>query len=66
MMDIHPLCTEADYDWALAEVERYLNDRPQVGTPDGDRFIMLSGLIEACGAKHWPIDPVNGKRRPKS
>ena len=51
-MDIHPLRTEADYDWALAEVERYFNDQPQVGTPDGDRFIMLSDLIEAYEAKH--------------
>ncbi len=58
-MNIRPLRTEADYDWALAEVERYFNDQPEAGTPEGDRFTVLSDLIEAYEAKHWPIGPVD-------
>lgn len=58
-MDIRPLRTEADYDWALAEVECYFDDQPEVGTPEGDRFTVLSDLIEAYEAKHWPIGPAD-------
>jgi HTH-type transcriptional regulator/antitoxin HigA len=31
-MDVRPLRTEADYDWALAEIEPYFIDEPRVGT----------------------------------
>jgi HTH-type transcriptional regulator/antitoxin HigA len=54
-MDIRPIRTEADYDWALAQVELYFNDQPVPGTPDADRFDVLSDLIEAYEAKHHPI-----------
>jgi HTH-type transcriptional regulator/antitoxin HigA len=55
-MDIRPIHTEADYDWALAQVARYFTDPPEVGSPEGDRFTVLSDLIEAYEAKHWAID----------
>ena len=35
-MEIKPIRTEADYEAALAEVERLWGSEP--GTPDGDRF----------------------------
>ncbi|GLS17869.1 XRE family transcriptional regulator [Labrys miyagiensis] len=59
MKDIRPLRTEADYDWALAEVEHYFNRQPEPGTPDGDRFAVLADLIEAYEAHHWPVGPVD-------
>jgi HTH-type transcriptional regulator/antitoxin HigA len=46
MMDVRALHTEADYDWALKEVERYFDSPPEPGTPDADRFDVLSALIE--------------------
>lgn len=55
-MDIRPIRTEADYEWALAEVERYFDDEPLPGTPEADRFDILSDLIEAYEARHWTID----------
>lgn len=61
MMDIRPIRTEADYDWALTEVERYFDAEPAPGTPDADRFDVLAALIEAYEARAWPIetpDPV--------
>ncbi len=56
-MDIRPIHTEADYDWALAEVAAYFDKEPMVGTPDADRFDVLSTLISAYEDKHWPIEP---------
>ncbi|MCK8786734.1 XRE family transcriptional regulator [Roseomonas sp. NAR14] len=64
-MDIRPLRTEADYDWALREVESYFDNEPEPGTPEADRFDVLSSLIEAYEAKVWPIeapDPVDAIR----
>lgn len=54
---IRPIRTEADYDWALAEIEPYFLNEPQRGTPEADRFDVLAALIEAYEGKHWPIDP---------
>jgi HTH-type transcriptional regulator/antitoxin HigA len=55
-MDVRPVETEADYDWALKEIERYFDHEPAKGSPDGDRFSVLSALIGAYEDKHWPID----------
>ena len=57
MIDIRPLKTEADYDWALKEIERYFEEEPDPGTPDADRFDLLALVIEDYENKHWPIDP---------
>ena len=54
---IRPIRTEADYDWALAEIEAYFRKEPKRGTPEADRFDVLAAMIEAYEAKHWPIDP---------
>jgi len=58
-MDIRPIRSEADYDWALREVERYFDQEPEPGTPEADRFDVLSALIAAYEAKHWPIEPAD-------
>jgi len=60
-MDIRPLRSEADYDWALAQIEPYFAHPPALGTPEAERFDVLAALIENYEAKHWPIeapDPV--------
>ncbi len=61
MDNIRPIKTEDDYNWALAEVTQYFDNQPEPGTPDADRFDVLSDLIEAYEDRHWPIeapDPV--------
>lgn len=61
MMDVRPLHTEQDYDWALAEVARYFDHQPARGTDDGDRFEVLSTLIKAYEDKHFEVshgDPI--------
>lgn len=61
MENIRPIKTEADYDWAIAEITRYFENEPEVGSSDSDRFDVLATLIEAYEDKHYPIeapDPV--------
>jgi HTH-type transcriptional regulator/antitoxin HigA len=54
-MDIKPLRTEADYEFALKEVERLWGAEP--GTPNGDRFEVLFILVEAYEDQFYPILP---------
>jgi HTH-type transcriptional regulator/antitoxin HigA len=54
---IRPLRSEADYDAALDEIERYFDKEPSPGTPEADRFDLLALVIEDYERKHWPIDP---------
>jgi HTH-type transcriptional regulator/antitoxin HigA len=56
-MHIRPLRTEADYDWALAEIEPYFTNPPPVGTAEAERFDVLAALIESYEVHHWPIEP---------
>jgi HTH-type transcriptional regulator/antitoxin HigA len=55
-MDIRPIKTEADYDWALAEIEQYFDREPAPGTNAAARFDVLAALIEAYEARVWAID----------
>jgi HTH-type transcriptional regulator/antitoxin HigA len=56
-MDIRPLRSEADYDAALTEIERYFEREPEIGTAEADRFDLLALVIADYEAKHWAIDP---------
>lgn len=56
-MNVRPIKTEADYDWALKEIARYFDVQPKPGTAEGDRFDVLATLIEDYEEKRWPIDP---------
>jgi HTH-type transcriptional regulator/antitoxin HigA len=53
--DVRPIRSDADYEAALAEVER-LWGGPS-GTSEGDRLDVLATLIDAYEAEHHPIDP---------
>ena len=64
-MNIHPIRTKADYKRALREVSAYYNDEPEPGSEDGDRFEILTTLVEAYEAKHFRIeapDPIEAIR----
>ena len=53
--EIKPIRTEADYEAALAVVERLWGAKS--GTPKGDRLEVLATLIEVYEEQHYPIDP---------
>jgi HTH-type transcriptional regulator / antitoxin HigA len=55
LTEIRPIRTGADYENALAEVERLWGAR--LGTPEGDRLDVLATLIDAYESEHHPIDP---------
>jgi HTH-type transcriptional regulator/antitoxin HigA len=62
MMDVKPLHNEQDYDWAIREVSRYFEVEPTPGTPDGDRFEVLSSLIKEYEDNHFATthgDPID-------
>jgi HTH-type transcriptional regulator/antitoxin HigA len=59
---VKPLHNEQDYDWAIREVARYFETEPAPGTPDGDRFEVLSTLIKESERKHFATsrgDPID-------
>ncbi|MBS7698605.1 transcriptional regulator [Chelatococcus sp. YT9] len=55
-MDIKAITTEADYDKALVEVERYFINEPEPGSAEAERFSALTDIIEAYENQHWPIE----------
>ncbi len=61
MMDIRAIHTDADYEWALKEVEQYFDKVPTPKTPGADRFDVLSTLIADYEARQFEIpdaDPI--------
>lgn len=48
---------EAEYEAALAEVERLLGVDPDPGTEEGDRLDTLAILVEAYEREHYPMTP---------
>ena len=55
-MDVRPIRTDEDLDWALREIERLW--LAPVGTPDGDRLEVLVVLVEDYEKKHYPLKPL--------
>jgi HTH-type transcriptional regulator / antitoxin HigA len=53
--ELKPIRTKADYEKALAAVERLWGAKS--GTRDGDRLDVLATLIDAYEADHYPMDP---------
>ena len=53
-MEIRPIRTEADYDAAIAEIDRLWEAEP--GTDDGDKLSILAILVEKYENERWPVD----------
>ena len=54
---IRPLRSEADYDAALIDIERYFEREPPPGSAEADRFDLLALVIEDYERTRWPVDP---------
>jgi HTH-type transcriptional regulator / antitoxin HigA len=54
---VRPIRSEADYDAALEEIERYFENEPKPGSPEADRFDLLALIIEDYERERWPIEP---------
>ena len=60
-MDIRPIRTKADYKATLKQISALMDADPDPGTQDGDRLDVLTTLVQAFEARHFPIgapDPV--------
>ena len=60
-MDIRPIHTKADYRATLKEISSLMESDPDLGTPQGDRLDILTTLVQAYEARHFPVtapDPV--------
>ena len=55
MMDVRPIRTETDYEWALERIHELFWAEP--GTPEGDRLDVLATLVEAYEARVHPLPP---------
>jgi HTH-type transcriptional regulator/antitoxin HigA len=55
-MEIHPVRSRADYDAAVAEIQRLWGAGADPGTDDGDKLDILATLVEKYENEHWPID----------
>jgi HTH-type transcriptional regulator / antitoxin HigA len=53
---VRPIKTEADYAAVLAELDTLIG-QVEPGTPDGNRYELLTSLVEAYEAAHYPIAP---------
>jgi HTH-type transcriptional regulator/antitoxin HigA len=53
-MEIKPIKTESDYRAALEEIEALMTAAPD--TPEGEKLDVLTTLVEAYEAKHFPMD----------
>jgi HTH-type transcriptional regulator/antitoxin HigA len=63
-MNIKPIRKPADHAAALKELER-LWDKARPGTPEGDKFEVLSALVDAYEREHFKIpvpDPIEAIR----
>lgn len=59
MQNIRPLKSEADYDWALAELEAYFDDLPEPSSEAADRFDVLTDLVNAYEARHHAVEDID-------
>lgn len=60
-VELRQIESDADYAWALAEIEQYFDREPLPGTADAVRFDALAALIEVYENRHHPvgdIDPI--------
>jgi thiazole synthase len=58
-MKLRAIRTDADLDWALAEIEQYFDTPPAPGTEEADRFDILTDLIEAYENREYPIEALD-------
>ena len=60
---IRPLRSEADYDAALVEIERYFEKEPPPGSAEADRSTCLRSLLRTMSARAGrSMRPIRSRR----
>jgi len=55
-VSILPIHTRTNDQAALGDIAALMESDPAPGTPKGDRLDILAALVQACEARHIPID----------
>lgn len=58
-MNIPPIRNASDYKRALRAPSAYFEHEPEPGSADGDRFDILTTLVEAYETARYPIEAPN-------
>ena len=53
-MEVRPIRNDEDHVWAVREIERLWNAKPD--SPEEDRLDVLATLVDDYESKRWPID----------
>ena len=56
-MSTQPIRNERDYKKALRALSAWFDNEPEPGSPDGDRFEVMTTLVEAREIQHFSIEP---------
>jgi HTH-type transcriptional regulator/antitoxin HigA len=56
---VRPIRSKKDYEDALREVSTYFDNEPEPGSAEGDRFEILTLVIESYEATHFAIEAVD-------
>jgi HTH-type transcriptional regulator / antitoxin HigA len=54
-VDVKPIRTEQDYEYAMSEIEKLWGARS--GTAEGDRLDVLATLVDSYESHRFPMDP---------
>lgn len=54
-IEMEEIRTEAEYERALGEIDRYFDAPPERGTPEADRFDVLAALLKSYEDAQHPI-----------
>lgn len=59
MRDPVRFLNESEYQSALVDISRFIDNEPDPQSEDGNRFEMLLALVQAYESRHYPISSVD-------
>lgn len=58
-MDIQPIRNDDDYERAVRQIAKLMEQQPEPGTDAFDRLDILATLVEAYEDEHHPVGPAD-------
>jgi len=58
-MNVKPIRTKKDYEHTLSRIDELIAREPKENSPDYDELDVISTLVEAYEATHYPIKAPN-------
>ena len=57
-MDVKVIRSETDYALALAEIERLMENDPEIDSPQGEKLELLALVVEKYESEEFEIEPM--------